>query len=456
MENKLSTKQAPGAPGGYVVGNGVAVITFAALPSTAIMDVGKVKSVSAPEGRDAVKIMYWGSKNDVPAYREELVTGNNIVPALIERKRNVICGQGWYAYKEKYEAGPDGKVRRVMDEVPMPAEADMFFKKFKKTGRQLIGELLKHGIAMPEFVRSKDKKILSIKSLEMKYVRAEEKTDRGEIARWWWSNYWLPSNTIKKESKVLRELPVYEEGSTKQSRFVLPLQDDLFNDGYYPIPAYWGGRHWINLSNIIPLFHDANLNHGATPRFHIIIPHDFFYDYEKMNGAGTEEERAKLRTEFKAAEKAFVDDVNAVLTGIGNAGRTVISKSELIEVMGGKYDKKISIEEIKFDLRDESLLKLYAASNVANVSAQALHPTLASIETAGKGIGSGTEIRNAFLLYLIIAAPVYRDMLQEVIEVVKTDNGWPADIHYAIRDAEMTTLDENPAGVQAAETPIGK
>jgi len=419
------------------------------------MDVGKVKTVARPEGGESVEIMAWGSKNDLPFVREELVTGNNIVPALIERKRNIICGQGWYAYTEAYESGTDGKQRKVMNEVPMPEEAEAFFKKFKKVSRQLVGEMLKHGIAMPEIIRGKGNgPIVSIRSLEMKYVRAEKKNGLGDIPQWWFSNYWQPRTNIKTEDKVMRVLPVLDE-KKPQPRFVIPLMDDLFNDGYYPIPAYWGGRHWITLSNIIPLFHEANLKHGATPRFHVLIPHDFFFDYERMNGAGTEEERSALLTEFKAAEKAFVADLNNVLTGIGNAGRMIVSKSEIVEALGGKYDKRIQIEEVKFDFRDEALLKLYAASNVANVSAQALHPTLASVETAGKGIGSGTEIRNAFLLYLIIAAPAYRDLLDEVVEAVKLINNWPKEIKYAIRDAEMTTLAENPAGVQPAETQIG-
>lgn len=454
MENKSSTNAGP--LGGYVVGKGAAIITFAALPDSATMDVGKLRSVNRPGGGPAIKIMSWGKDNDVPSYREELITGNNIVPALIERKRNILCGQGWYAYTEKFEPGPDGKSRRVLDEVAMPEEADAFFKKFNRTAPQIIGELLKHNIAMPEFIRGKyDKRIISIKSLEVKYVRPEQKNKDGEIPQWWWSNYWKAQSGLTQEEYVLRNLPVFKEGEKKQPRFVLPLQDDLFNDGYFPIPAYWGGRHWINLSNIIPLFHEANLKHGATPRFHIIIPHDFFFDYAKMNAATTEAEQIELRTAFKAAEQAFVDDINSVLTGIGNAGRTIYSKSEIIEHLGGKYDKRITIEEIKFDFRDEALLKLYSASNIANVSAQAMPPQLASIDVGGKGIGSGTEIRNAFLLYLIIAAPVYRNFLQEIIELVKKENGWPKDIHYAIRDAEMTTLAENPSGVQSAETPIG-
>lgn len=462
MENKSSTEGARRlGPNTYLLSKaGGAIVHFSdAMPSEATMDTGKLTTVSPPNGAESIKIMAWGTKNDVPNYREELITGNNIVPALIERKRNIIAGQGWYAYKEKFIDDGTGKMVRDYDEVPMPAEAEMFFKKFTKVARQILGELLKHGMAMPEFVRfaRAGQKIASVKSLEVKYIRAGKKNKTGEIDTWYWGNIWPSKNTtnLSAEDKVVNALPVYDEAQgKKQGRFVLPLMDDLFNDGYYPIPAYWGGRHWINLSNIIPLFHEANLKNGSFPRWNLVIPHDYFYDYESMGNASAAEERAALLKGFQAKEQAFVNDFNKVMTDIGNAGRTITTKSEIVEALGGKYEKRIQIEPINIDMGDEKLLKLFAASNVANISSQALHPTLASIETAGK-LSSGTEIRNAFLMYLIIAAPVYRDMLMEVVDLVKQENKWPADIKYAIRDAEMTALSENPAGVQNADTQIG-
>lgn len=436
------------------------MVTFAALPGNATLDVGRLTKVTSPTSDLSAEVMWWGKDNQLPFYREELITGNNIVPALIERKRNILAGQGWYAYRERFEDTGSGMMKRVVDEVPMPPDAEVFFKKFKKTARELLGELLKHGVAMPEFIRNKAGQIIRVRSLEAKYVRAGKKNAYGEITNWYWSNFWLRNSNVKPEDKTLLRCPVYhgwaEEKQVMQPKFVLPLIDGLFNDGYYPVPAYWGGRHWITLSNIIPLFHEANMRHGALPRWNLVIPHDYFLDYEAMNGAATEEDRAKLLTESQAREQAFVDDFNEVMTGIENTGRTLTTKSEVVEALGGRHEKRILIEPINIDMGDERLLKLFQASNVANVSAQALHPTLASIETAGKGIGSGTEIRNAFLLYLIIAAPAYRDLLQEVVEVVKAENAWPADIHYAIRDAELTTLADNPAGVRPAETQVGE
>jgi len=457
MENKSSTEGARriGPNTYHISGAGGAIVQFSrsAMPNQATTDTGKLKTYTAPSGASA-EIMSWGCKNDVPQYREELITGNNIVPALIERKRNIIAGQGWYAYTEKYVADGKGNMRLERDEVAMPPAAEAFFQDFAKTGRQILGELLKHCVAMPEFVRfvRNGQGIKTVRSLEVKYVRAGKKSPYGDVETWYWSNFWTNGNNVKNSDKVLRPLPIYAPDK-KQGRFVLPLVDGLFNDGYYPIPPYWGGRHWINLSNIIPLFHEANLKNGALPRWHLVIPHDYFFDYEAMNSATTDD-RANLLSGFQQREQAFVDDFNSLMTDIGNTGRTLVTKSEIIEALGGRYDKRIQIEPISIDMGDEKLLKLFAASNVANISAQALHPTLASIETAGK-LSSGTEIRNAFLMYLIIAAPIYRDMLLEVVDLVKRENGWPANIKYAIRDAEMTTLAENPSGVQTSDTQIG-
>lgn len=459
----MATKSSTDAPAvqrigahSYLVSSaGGALVTFAALPDTATLDVGKATNVRVPNSDQTVEVMYWGASNDLPFYREELITGNNIVPALIERKRNILCGQGWYAYRERFVDTPDGMMKGVVDEVPMPDEAAAFFKKYKKTARRLVGELLKHGIALPEFVRDKGGRIISVKSQEVKYCRPAKKDMQGEIRTWYWSNTWQRHVYLKQDEKRVTPMPVYDEtAAPRQPRFVLPLLDDLFNDGYFPVPSYWGGRHWMSLSNIIPLFHEANLKHGQMPRWNVVIPHDYFYDYEAMTNATTEPERAALLTEFQAREQQFIDDFNQVMTGIGNTGRTVTTKSELVDAIGGKHEKRILIEPLNVDMKDEALLALFAASNVANISAQALHPSLASVETQGK-LSSGTEIRNAFILYLIIAAPVYRDLLMEVVDLVKQENGWPADIHYAIRDAEMTTLAENPAGVREAETQIG-
>ena len=125
MESKLSTNNPTGAqrigPHTYhISGENSTVVTFTALPDTATIDTGRINSFPVPNESRSIKIMYWGESNNLPQYREECITGNNIVPALIERKRNIICGQGWYAYQEKFIDDGSGQMVADRDEVPMP------------------------------------------------------------------------------------------------------------------------------------------------------------------------------------------------------------------------------------------------------------------------------------------------------------------------------------------------
>jgi hypothetical protein len=424
------------------------------LPDNSVNDLGRARTFTM-DGQSA-EIMDWGNKNDLPNYREELVSNNAITPSLIRRKRDLVLGQDWFAYKTKYQ---DGK--KIMDEVEMPPEAAQFFKKNKKLFSDVVGELMKHELGIVEYVRSKDGKIFSRKALETKYMRAGRKNDQGDIKTWWWSNAWTSemTKTLKPAEKMLRSVPVLDEGNMigngRQDRFCVALGDWLFNDGYYPIPTYWGTRYWIELSNIIPLFHLANLKHMSAPRFIVVIPQDYFLDYEALNAATDEEGRQVVLSSAKAKKQAFLDDFNDLVTGVGNNGRTLTIESALEETLGKVEERRIKIEPLVIDLRDEALLKLYESSNVANISGQGLHPTLANIETQGR-LSSGTEIRNAYLLWLIIAAPAYRNHMYQLVEIEKELGNWPADVYYAIKDAELTTLAENPAGVQPAKTTIGK
>ena len=208
------------------------------------------------------------------------------------------------------------------------------------------------------------------------------------------------------------------------------------------------------MANFIAPFHKANLQNGYNIRWHCEIPADYFLDYEEYNLSATDEEKAVVKNKAQEAEQKFMDDVNQFLAGIAHAGRAVWTKYELDRALGKDYPG-VKIKALDYDMKDESLLKLFEKSNTANISSQGIHPTLANIETQGK-LSSGTEIRNAFLMWLIINTHRPRKMMLKPLELVKKVNGWPAEIHYAIRDYELTALSSNDAGMQQREQPVGK
>lgn len=443
----------------YYLKAGEAVVSFTGQLADDF-DKGKLTKVQLPDGSATVDIMSWGKDNDLPQQREALVSDNNIVPALIERKRNIITGNGYFAYTKRLELQPDGKIKTFQDEVEVPPQAAEFFEAndLDKFLADAAGELMKHGMYIPEYIRNKGGQIIGMEVKECKYMRAARKNADGRITRWFWSGFWgritSTNSLVKKEDRKTVEMPVYAGEDGRQPRFIQVHGDFLFNDGYYPIPSWWGGWEWIELSNCIPQFHKANLLNGYNIRWHVEIPADYFLDYVAYNDSSTAEAQAAVLTTAKEREQEFMDNVNQFLAGISNAGRTIFTKYELDKAVGKDYPG-IKIKALDYDMKDKALLDLFDKSNTANISAQGIHPTLANIETQGR-LSSGTEIRNAYLMWLIINTYQPRRKMLKPVELVKRVNGWPAEVFYGIRDFELTALSEDKSGIQTRQEVVAQ
>lgn len=445
--------------GAYYLSKGAALVTTSDRIDDASL-VGRITSQSAPNLKEAVKFMSWGTGNDLPQRFERLISQNNVVPSLIQRKRDIMVGSGIMAYKKVKITEANGKSTTHNEEVEIPADAAAFFERIDIDNFLLTiaGELMKHSLAVTEFVKAVEgEKIGSIKCHETKYMRAEEKDLNGKIKNWLWSGHWdkKANSQSQKEARKIVPIPVYNaDSSTIPGKFCLPVGDFFLNDGYYPIATWRGGKDWIELSNWIPEFHLSNLQHGYSIRWHVKIPADYFLDYEALSAATDEATQKSIRQNAKDAEKKFVDDINNYLAGLSNTGRAVFTKTEF-EAATGKAYPGIEIVPLNFDLKDEALIKLFQASNTANVSGQGIHPSLANVDVAGKLFGSGTEVRNAFLLFLITNTPQVRRMMFKPIELVKKLNNWPKDIFYGIRDFELAPLSDSPSGMKPSDNQIG-
>ena len=443
----------------YYLKQGQAVVSFTGQLADDF-DKGKLAPVAKPDGSGTVDIMWWGKDNDLPQQRELLVSDNNIVPALIERKRNIITGNGYFAYKKRLEKQADGTVKTIQEEVEIPPAAMDFFEAvdLDKYFADAAGELMKHCLLLPEMIRNKGGQIIGLEIKECKYMRAARKDIDGRVKKWYWSGFWgkqsAANSIIRKEDRKTVEIPVYAGEEARQKKFVLPMGDYLFNDGYYPIPSWWGGWEWIELANGIPAFHKSNLLNGYNIRWHVEMPADYFLDYEAYNGAVDSETKSIVLNTAKEKEQEFLDTLNELLAGPANAGRTILTKYELDKGLGKEYPG-IKIKALDYDMKDEALLKLFDKSNTANISAQGIHPTLANIETQGK-LSSGTEIRNAYLMWLIINTYQPRRKMLKAIDLVKRVNGWPAEIFYGIRDFELTALSEDKSGMQKREEVVSQ
>ena len=407
------------------------------------------KPMAIPGMSDAKeRAMSWGFDDMLPNFREQLVSENDIVPSLLATKRDILVGGGIMAYTKEYVETAQGR-KEVRHEVAIPDVVQAFFEKIdideylETTARNYV----MHSIMPVEIIAKKDRQsIASIKALECRHIRSAEMDEEGKIPAWYWSGSWGHRRTEGRGEVKSYRIPIFDRTEDRLApKSIIVMMDRLLClDEYYPTPYWWGSEEWIRLANCIPEFHLAMLKNGYSFRVHVQVPKDYFYDNTPLDLDNNVNE-ASRRTAETAAKLVFVDRLNQVLQGHTKAGKLIITEYEVDKALGKEYPG-IKITPISLDLKDEAMLKLFDASNTANMSAQGVAPALANIQMPGK-LGSGSEIRNALAMHIILKTPGPRRRMFSPIHLAKRLNGWPADVYYDIRDTLVTNLDEDKSGI---------
>ena len=401
-----------------------------------LYDIGEVSNLAGLP----TKIKYWGNKNLLPDSRDKLLMESNIVGQLIRKKGDILIGQGLQAYREVYQ---DGK--KIIEPLPIRPEilewieTSGYLDTYEDTA---VINWYKHANVFAEFLMEKSGKVMTLTAHDCKYVRAAEKMN-GKIP-----SYYVCADWNKKIDTKNPVVPISNyDKDKKQPKFILHVGDSMFHDGYYYHPAYWGGEEWISLANMIPVFHKANIQNGYSVRFHIKIPKDYFLDkVAYQTASGDETAQNECIKKAHDAKKKFMDSMNDFLAGAKNSGRALFTIDDFDPMT--KMYHGIKIEPVNFDMKDESLLKLFEISDRANIAGQGLPATLAGIETQGK-LSSGAEIRNYLMYYIISSLYRPRRILLKPFELMlKLNNWYDPQVKYTFEDVLITKLDENKSGIQ--------
>jgi hypothetical protein len=402
--------------------------------------MGKIKSVTAAKSPGKVDIMSWGGLNTLPQQREALVRNNGILGELIKTKRDFTIGGGLVAYKSVWENGKERK-----EYMATPPEIEAFFKKIgiHKYLRKAAKNLLQHGNVLTEFTRLRGGQINTMRCLECRHMRSGKQNSDGDVTDWYWSGYW--HKTSDKDATIVK-IPVLDPNDDKkrQMKFVMHSGDDLVFDDYYYAPTWWGDQvvNMIRVANTIPTFHLNNIDNGYSIRFWIEIPKDYFLD--TSSAAQTPEQKSAVIKKAKDAKEEFKKKMDEFLAGAENAGKAIFSEYELNKALGKDFPG-IKIHTLNYDIKGDELLKLYAAALQTLIASQGIHPTLASVETSGK-LSSGSEMRNAYMVYQKTKTPEVRKILLEAIEFLHEQMGWDPELKWEFHDIEIVSLDQSKTG----------
>lgn len=388
-------------------------------------------------------IVFWGDKNDLPEYREALLSENNIVPQIIRTKRDIILGGGLMTHTVDYVDGV-----RVIHEVPMPTEFEDFIENQESQYggiEDMCNDLLKHGQYYVEMTTRGDDKIVTLKPHAARCVRAQKQNKHGLIPKFWVGGQWskVTSQQELDEVKDLMSIPAYNRMADKtQAKFMIQGADRLMGGPYYYDPHYSGSETWIRVANLIPKFHESNLKNGFNIRYVIKVPEDFFL---RSLSDAKRKDTEKLTAHVTAAKQQFKKRMNSFLSGVDNAGRGIIITKHIYKNIQKEWPE-LEIIPLTVDLKDEAMLKLYESSNQANTSSHGIPPVLAGLATGAK-MTSGSEIRNLYNFWQISATPRPRKILLEPFKIAFKSMGFDSNIKLGFRNIEMTTTDKNPTGI---------
>lgn len=470
MVNEISPGVYEGESGAYFLQGGDTLVTFTG-ETTPIGGLCTPMARITSTSDKVKKYAKWGTRNDEPDVRENLIADNNILPELLRAKVYMLLGSGLMLYKERVITDGKGGSKVVREEIEKTEEVEAFLEKFDimQFRHDAAVDLIFHAQFFDELTCNAGGELVEAQQHRARYVRAAEISESEETKRQR-INHFLVSGNWKKANAKRTAVRAYQglaKTGSKARKFIRRYGDSLLGGPYYYTPTWWGSRKWVQLANCIPEFHLANIQNGYTIRFHVQFPKDYFVDKNVKPGILTDDDKKKIITDAQKKKKAFMEKMNAYLAGLKNTGRAIFTTYDVQKAIGNTFPGVI-ITPISADLKDEAMLKLFDKSNQALVSGQGILPSVSGVETPGK-LSSGSDIRNALAFYLIAKTPEPRRIIHEAVDfraklagiLPKTKfeiGGQPAGephplwgAKFGARDMIITTTDKNPSGTEAAD-----
>lgn len=108
----------------------------------------------------------------------------------------------------------------------------------------------------------------------------------------------------------------------------------------------------------------------------------------------------------------------------------------------------IDVIPLKNEMSDDAYSKVWEMSNLSIANSMGILPTLAGV-SPGKGNDSGSQIRVMANYQQHFRTPVPRQTIIKPIRHAIRAMGF-RDVIPMFKDVQITTLDKNPTGVQAA------
>jgi hypothetical protein len=417
---------------------------------TASEEVGK-PTASIIKNADTNEMVLWGDNNDFPQLVIKDVRRDPELPNLLDEKARLIYSGG-LIYGKLVKGDNGAETLKPYDEATT-AKIDLWLTR-SNINRYLLEaskDICWFYNAFPELVLKKDRsEIVAICAQPAEYCRWEKQNPSTGLV----DNCFVNSNFPEGKSTdpLTKKIPVldpyYDPAGnlllrTDGLNYIYPISVPTPGSVYYQLADWNSIREsgWLEVSRAIPKFKKSYLEKQMSIKYHIEVS-DLFWEkkYEGFSSKTPEErvnikqqEFATFQTILAGAEKAGSNLFTAFITDVNSGKEYSLWK---VTVLKDKLESGVFLE----DGKDASLYKM---------AAMGIHPALlGTMPNNGMG-GAGSNIREAYNLYMLKGRALQDIILEPLNTVIKYYNKWPDDIAFRFRNSFMNTLD---AGSETSKT----
>ncbi|UHG90099.1 hypothetical protein [Spirosoma oryzicola] len=380
-------------------------------------------------GGNGLSHVPWGNADNQPNTMGVLIQKNNQVRPLLESNRDMIYGTGISFFKRKYEQS------KVQLEPYSDSKLDEWKLKTRLANYAIgaINERLTNGNHFTRFQLDLDGLPL-LDIMDCYSSRIDQKSTKFN-KQYLFNPYFGDLSYYR--PKDSEPLPGFNFANPEANIVsVFHSREHMSGNPHYAYPSWWGAADWIELANLIPIFHKSGITNGYNIKYLVRVPKDYF-DTEGGKSVPVD----KIRQRWSE----FSDNLSNWMAGTKNVNKSLILKYMRGE--DGKAQDAIDVVPLKNEMSDDAYSKVWEMANVSIANAAGILPTLGGVNP-GKGNDSGSQIRVMAEFQQHFRTPVHHQILLEPVQYGLKIMGYK-DIVPSFSGVQITTLDVNPTGSQA-------
>lgn len=372
----------------------------------------------------------WGREDNQPNQMAKLVEQNNQVRPLLEASRDMIYGTGLGFFRKIYE----GQTIKLEPYIDSKLEDWSYQTELANYIIAAINERVTNANHFTRFEFTPEGlPLLSISgSFTTRIGRPVGNKVTTYLQNPWFGEGW---GQALEKSEVM---PAFDRRDPMRNIVsIFHSREHISGNPFYAFPSWWCAREWIELANLIPLFHKSGLKNGYNIKYLIKMPKDYF-DQE----GGRDLEPAAIQAKWAK----FGESLKSWLSGVDN-----VNKSLLVRYLRSEDNKaleSIDVEPLKNEMSDDAYAKVNDMAGVAITNAAGILPVLGGVTPGSKSGDSGSQIRVVADYQQHFRTPVQRQILLEPVNMALRILGY-TDVVPAFKEVQLTTLDKNPTGKEA-------